>query len=73
MADATDPPAEFRRAVAAVNAMRPRPELFVSTLDAPPRLAPFTWAFSVEGDEWDYPDAPQREPGRRACATRFRE
>ena len=50
MADATDPPAEFRRAVAALNAMRPRPELFVAALDAPPRLAPFTWAFSVEGD-----------------------
>src|SRR4051812_39293736 len=30
--------------------MRPRPELFVTALDAPPRLAPFTWAFSVEGD-----------------------
>ena len=50
MADATVPPAEFRRAVAALNAMHPRPELFVSALDAPPRLAPFTWAFSVEAD-----------------------
>jgi hypothetical protein len=50
VADATVPPAEFRRAVAALNAMRPRPELFVTALDAPPRLAPFTWAFSVEAD-----------------------
>ena len=30
--------------------MRPRPDLLVSTLDAPPRLAPHTWAFSVEAD-----------------------
>lgn len=30
--------------------MRPRPELLVSALDAPPRLAPYTWAFSVEAD-----------------------
>ena len=50
MSDATVPPAEFRRAVAALNAMRPRPELLVTPLDAPPRLAPFTWAFSVEAD-----------------------
>ena len=50
MADATVPPAEFRRAVAALNAMHPRPELFVTALDAPPRLAPYTWAFSVEAD-----------------------
>jgi len=48
--DATSSPAEFRRAVAALNAMRPRPELLVTALDAPPRLAPFTWAFSVEAD-----------------------
>src|SRR6185503_7189060 len=50
VADATVPPAEFRRAVAALNAMHPRPELFVTALDAPPRLAPYTWAFSVEAD-----------------------
>lgn len=30
--------------------MRPRPELLVSALDAPPRLAPYTWALSVEAD-----------------------
>ncbi|MCY7341640.1 MAG: DUF3000 domain-containing protein [Pseudonocardia sp.] len=50
MPDATVPPPEFRRAVASLGAMRPRPELLVSALDAPPRLAPFTWAFSVEAD-----------------------
>ena len=67
MADATNPPAEFRRAVAALNAMRPRPELFVTALDAPPRLAPFTWAFSVEadagrpsGEDLDEPDTSGR-------------
>jgi hypothetical protein len=48
--DATAPPPAFRRAVASLSAMRPRPELLVSALDAPPRLAPFTWAFSVEAD-----------------------
>ena len=32
VADATVPPAEFRRAVAALNAMHPRPELFVTAL-----------------------------------------
>lgn len=30
--------------------MRPRPELLIAPLDAPPRLAPYTWAFSVEAD-----------------------
>lgn len=47
---ATAPPPAFRRAVASLRAMRPRPELLVSALDAPPRLAPYTWAFSVEAD-----------------------
>ena len=42
------PPPEFRRAVASLSALRPRPELTVSALDAPPRLAPWTWAMSVE-------------------------
>ena len=65
--DATVPPAEFRRAVAALNAVRPRSELFVTALDAPPRLAPFTWAFSVEadagrptGEDLDEPDTSGR-------------
>jgi hypothetical protein len=48
--DATAPPSEFRQAVASLRAMRPRPELVVSAIDAPPRLAPYTWAFSVEAD-----------------------
>ena len=50
MPDATVPPSEFRRAVASLQMVRPRPELLLSPLDAPPRLAPFTWAFSVEAD-----------------------
>ena len=51
MPDATaPPPPEFQRAVASLSGTRPRPELLVSTLDAPPRLAPYTWAFSVEAD-----------------------
>jgi hypothetical protein len=42
------PPPEFRRAVASLGAVTPRPELVVSALDAPPRLAPWTWALEVE-------------------------
>jgi hypothetical protein len=52
----TAPPAPFQHAVAALSAVRPRPELLVSPLEAPPRLAPFTWAMSVEADA-------AREPG----------
>lgn len=49
--DATaPPPPAFRRAVASLSSTRPRPELLVSALGAPPRLAPYTWAFSVEAD-----------------------
>ena len=64
---ASAPPVEFRRAVSALAAMRPRPELLVSPLDAPPRLAPYTWAFSVEAeagrlatDDLDEPDTSGR-------------
>lgn len=31
-------------------AMRPRADLFVTALDAPPRLAPWSWGISVEAD-----------------------
>lgn len=50
MPDATAPPLQFQHAVASLRAVRPRPELLLSPLDAPPRLAPYTWAFSVEAD-----------------------
>lgn len=70
MSTATAPPPEFRRAVATLSASmgsgRPRPELFVTTLDAPPRLAPFTWALQVEadatnpGEDLDEPDTSGR-------------
>lgn len=50
MTDATAPPPQFRRAVAALLAIRPRPELVLSPLDAPPRLAPYTWALEVAAD-----------------------
>ncbi|MBW0104338.1 DUF3000 domain-containing protein [Pseudonocardia sp. KRD-291] len=43
-------PPLFRRAAASLAAVRPRPELVVRDLDAPPRLAPFSWATSVEAD-----------------------
>ncbi len=42
------PPPEFRRAVASLSTLRPRPELIVSALDAPPRLAPWTRAMTEE-------------------------
>jgi DUF3000 family protein len=48
--ESTAPPRPFQEAVAALRAVRPRPELLVSPVDAPPRLAPYTWAFSVEAD-----------------------
>jgi DUF3000 family protein len=48
VSDAPAPPQEFQQAVASLRAVRPRPELLISPLDAPPRLAPWTWAFSVE-------------------------
>lgn len=50
VSDAPAPPPEFQQAVASLRSVRPRPELVVSTLEAPPRLAPWTWAFSVEAD-----------------------
>lgn len=50
MSDPSVPPPAFRRAVASLGAMQVRPELLVAALDAPPRLAPYTWAFSVEAD-----------------------
>ncbi|WP_312858429.1 DUF3000 domain-containing protein [Pseudonocardia pini] len=43
-------PAPFAHAVASLAAVRPRPELVVRPLEAPPRLAPHSWAMSVEAD-----------------------
>lgn len=43
-------PPQFRRAVATLQTVRPRPELRITAVDAPPRLAPYTWAFGVEAD-----------------------
>jgi Protein of unknown function (DUF3000) len=66
VSEPTAPPPSFRRAVASLGAVRPRPELVVSPLDAPPRLAPYTWAFSVEadaarpGEDLDEPDTSGR-------------
>ncbi len=64
--DATAPPAQFQQAVASLRAVRPRPELLFSALDAPPRLAPYTWAFGLEadagrpGEDLDEPDTSGR-------------
>ena len=67
MPDPTTAPAPFRQAVASLSAVRPRAELIVSGLDAPPRLVPFTWAMSVEadasrpaGEDLDEPDTSGR-------------
>lgn len=43
-------PPEFRHAVESLESVRPRPELRVTAVDAPPRLARYTWAFGVEAD-----------------------
>src|SRR5690606_4250849 len=48
VSDAPAPPQEFQQAVASLRAVRPRPELLLSPLDAPPRLAPYTWASGAE-------------------------
>jgi hypothetical protein len=60
--DAPAPPPEFQQAVASLRAVRLRPELTVDALDAPPRLAPWTWGFEVDADaggaEEDRPDEP---------------
>jgi hypothetical protein len=58
VSDAPAPPPEFQQAVASLRTVRPRPELTISPLDAPPRLAPWTWAISVEAD----PDAGDGGP-----------
>ena len=67
VSESTTAPAPFRQAVASLAAVRPRRELIVSALDAPPRLAPFTWAMSVEadasrpaGEDLDEPDTSGR-------------
>jgi len=67
VSDAPAPPPEFQQAVTSLRAVRPRPELALAPLEAPPRLAPWTWAFSVEadparsrGDEADEPDTSGR-------------
>lgn len=67
VSDAPAPPLEFQQAVTSMRTVRPRPELALAPLQAPPRLAPWTWAFSVEadparehGDESDEPDTSGR-------------
>jgi hypothetical protein len=62
VSDPTAHPAPFRRAVASLAVMRPRPELLVSALEAPPRLAPYTWAVSVEADAARRPGEDLDEP-----------
>lgn len=48
--DATTTPPLFLRAARSLAAVRPRAELVVRDLAAPPRMAPFSWATSVEAD-----------------------
>ncbi|MEJ8277856.1 DUF3000 domain-containing protein [Pseudonocardia spirodelae] len=50
MPDPNSPPPAFRDAVRSLASLRPRPELVVRPLEAPPRLAPYSWATSVEAD-----------------------
>jgi hypothetical protein len=44
------PPAPFERAVASLDDLRPRRELVVRPLKAPQKMAPFSWATTVEAD-----------------------
>jgi hypothetical protein len=67
VSDPSASPAAFRHAVATLSAVRPRPELVVTAVDAPPRLAPHTWAVGVEadaarqaGEDLDEPDTSGR-------------
>src|SRR5688500_13434007 len=63
VSDAPAPPQVFQQAVASLRAVRPRPELLLAPLDAPPRLAPFTWALSVEAvTDPDMTDEDVSEP-----------
>ena len=73
VSDAPAPPQEFQQAVASLRAVRPRPELVVSPLDAPPRLAPWTWAFSVEAvtDPGTDPDGPDEDPAEPDTSGRL--
>jgi len=43
-------PLQFRHAVDTLQAAPRRPELRFTAVDAPPRLAPYTWALGVEAD-----------------------
>ncbi|MGW7354950.1 DUF3000 domain-containing protein [Streptomyces sp. NPDC054784] len=56
--DGSGPPPAFRTAVAALDAVRHRPEVRLSPLPAPKRLAPFAYALeaTVEYDEEDLAD-----------------
>ena len=66
VSDPTAPPRQFQEAVASLRAVRPRRELLFCALDAPPRLAPYTWAFGLEadagrpGEDLDEPDTSGR-------------
>jgi hypothetical protein len=67
MSEPPAPPAAFRHAVATLSGVRPRPELVVTAVEAPPRLAPHTWAIGVEadaarqaGEDLDEPDTSGR-------------
>jgi hypothetical protein len=62
VSDAPAPPQEFLQAVASLRAVRPRPELALFPLEAPPRLAPWTWAFSVEADTARVPGRESDDP-----------
>jgi hypothetical protein len=54
----TTAPALFARAVAALSAVRPRPEIIIDTVPPPQRLAPWTHAMSAEVAADDPDEAP---------------
>lgn len=60
MPDLTDAPEIFRKAVASLSAMRPRPEMRFDPIPAPRRLAPWAYAWSLELPGTDHASATGR-------------
>jgi hypothetical protein len=68
--DLADAPEAFRRAVAALSAVQPRPEVQFTPIPAPGRLAPWTYAWGLELCDEAYAAATGRlvllhEPARQ--------
>src|SRR5690349_19883276 len=56
-------PAQFRTAVAAMNAATVRPEIELGPIRPPQRLAPYSYALGAEVRHPDAPFVPERSDG----------